>query len=131
MLKRTLSSRRSFLTPKSYVFAEIKENSPAEKAHNVGPSKARQRYAIQTKVVRGQNSYSGARTTVDTLSANSVHLRCPIYLPWLCCAPPVLFIVGGPLMARRCVLAWWRPYDSRAIKRRQYFVSKYGSSIFI
>ena len=29
-------------------------------------------------------------------------------------------------MARRCVLAWWRRNDSRAIKRRQYFVSKYG-----
>ena len=32
---------------------------------------------------------------------------------------------GGPLMARRCVLAGWRPYDSRVIKRRQHFVSKY------
>ena len=34
-------------------------------------------------------------------------------------------------MARRCLVAGWRPYDSRAIKRRQYFVSKYGSSIYI
>ena len=46
MLKRTLSSRRFFKTPKSYVFAEIKENLPAQKAHSVGPLKACQRYAI-------------------------------------------------------------------------------------
>ena len=39
--------------------------------------------------------------------------------------------LDDPLMARRCVLAWWRPYDSRAIKSRQYFVSKYGLSIYI
>ena len=31
-------------------------------------------------------------------------------------------------MARRCQLALRRPYDSRAIRRGQYFVSKYGSS---
>ena len=35
-------------------------------------------------------------------------------------------IPDGPLIARSCVLAGWRPYDSRAIKRRQYFISKYG-----
>ena len=40
-------------------------------------------------------------------------------------------ITGGQLMARHCVLAGWRPYDSRAIKRRQYFVSENGSSIYI
>ena len=34
-------------------------------------------------------------------------------------------------MGRHCVLAGQRHYDSRAIKRRQYFVSKYGSSIYI
>ena len=33
-------------------------------------------------------------------------------------------IAGGLLMARRCLLAGWRPYDNRAIKQRQYFVSK-------
>ena len=37
-------------------------------------------------------------------------------------------IADGLLMAQRCVLAGWRPYDSRAIKRRHYFVSKYGLS---
>ena len=46
MLKRTLSSRRFFKPPKSYVFAEIKEKLPAQKAHNVGPPTACQRYAI-------------------------------------------------------------------------------------
>ena len=79
MLKMTLSSRQFILTPKSYVFAEIKEKLPAQKTHNVGPLDA----------------------------------------------------AGGPLVARRYVPAGWRPYDSRAIKRRQYFVSKYGSSIYI
>ena len=34
------------LNPKSYVFTEIKENSAAQKAHNVGPPTACQRYAI-------------------------------------------------------------------------------------
>ena len=46
-------------------------------------------------------------------------------------APSQWSIAGWSLMARRYVLAGWRPYDSRAIKRRQYFVSKYGSSIYI
>ena len=36
----------SFLTDKSYVFAEIKEKLPAQKANNVGPPTACQRYAI-------------------------------------------------------------------------------------
>ena len=40
-------------------------------------------------------------------------------------------IAVGLLMAGRCLLAGWRPYDSRAIKRRKYFVSKYGSPIYI
>ena len=40
-------------------------------------------------------------------------------------------IAGGQLMAQRCVLAGRRPYDSRAIKRRQYSISKYGSPIYI
>ena len=87
MLKRTLSSRRFFFTPKLYVFAYIKEKSPAQKAH----------------------------TSDHQSPASDMPYQWPI--------------AGGPLMARRCVLAWWRPYDSRAIKRRQYFVSKYGSSI--
>ena len=34
--------RLFFLTPKLYVFAEIKEKLPAQKAHNVGPPTARQ-----------------------------------------------------------------------------------------
>ena len=89
MLKMTLSSRRFFLIPKSYLFAEIKEKLPAQKAHDVGHQ----------------------RPDSDR------PLRWPI--------------AGGPLMAQRYVLAGWRPYDSRAIKRRQYFVSKYGSSIYI
>ena len=44
-LKDPLIERVLFNT-NSYVFAEIKEKSPAQKAHNVGPSKDRQRYAI-------------------------------------------------------------------------------------
>ena len=39
-------ARRFFNTPKSYVFTEIKENFAAQKAHNVGPPTACQRYAI-------------------------------------------------------------------------------------
>ena len=46
MLKRTLSSSLFFLTHKSYDFAEIKEKLPAQKANNVGPPRAGQRYAI-------------------------------------------------------------------------------------
>ena len=46
MLKRTLSSRQFFLTPNWYIFAEIKEKFPAQKAHNVGPATGQQRYAI-------------------------------------------------------------------------------------
>ena len=46
MLKRILSSRRFFLTPKLYVFAKIKEKLPAQKEHIVGPQTARERYAI-------------------------------------------------------------------------------------
>ena len=33
-------------------------------------------------------------------------------------------------MARKYVLAWRRSCDSWAIKRRQYFVNKYGPSIY-
>ena len=82
MLKRTLSSRWFFLTPRLYVFAEIKDKLPAQKA------------------------------PASDMSSQ-----------W--------HIAGGPLMTIRCVLAGWRPYDSRAIKRRQYFVSKYGSPFYI
>ena len=46
MLKRILSSRRFFLAHKSYVFAEIKEKLPAQKANNVGPPTALQQFAI-------------------------------------------------------------------------------------
>ena len=35
-----------FLTPKSYVFAEIKEKLPVQKALDVGPPTAHQRYTI-------------------------------------------------------------------------------------
>ena len=40
------SHRDGLLTPKSYVFAGIKEILPAQKSHNVVPSTARQQYAI-------------------------------------------------------------------------------------
>ena len=87
MLKITLSSRQFFLTPKSYVFAEIKEKPKKHKT-------------------------SGHQQPDSDMQSQ-----------WP--------IAGVLLMARRYVLAGWRPYDSRAIKRRQYFVSKYGSSIYI
>ena len=46
MLKGTLSSRWFFKHPNRMIFAEIKEKLPAQKAHNVGPPAACQRYVI-------------------------------------------------------------------------------------
>ena len=73
MLKRTLSSRRLLLTFKPY----------------------------ERKVTK--NTTSGHQRPTSDM-------------------PSKWPIPGGPLMARHCVLAGWRPYDSRVIKRRQYFV---------
>ena len=37
--------------------------------------------------------------------------------------PSHWLIAGGPLMAQSCVLAGWRPYDSRAIKKGDNILS--------
>ena len=83
-IKGPLTERQFFKTPRSYVFAEIKEKFPAQKAHNVGPLTACQQYTFSMA-----------------------------YRWWAFDGPTLCASRDGVLM------------------RRQYFVSRYGSSIYI